>query len=318
MAFSTGRETDEDLREHSELTPPPPPSLPIHQSSVFVDTISLPPKKLFPHVKYVMDKFRHKLPKDVLKRHAKDVSKTLVSSDYKHNRVEDPTFISDKQEKKVKKYVKDFLDKAVVKHHEHEKRKSERPVADGSEKAGDLSTTEAVVSVETPGAPIADDDVVMSDVEDMPASSPERKRKRDEDIDLPDASLTPEEPPLMKRLKEEDTAEDMSPPPPPPPPPEAGMAGMTPSQVDEFSHEQEEEAQRLADEAEQDRIRQEEALQRENEEAMREFELEQKNQHAATSNGMVNGGTYSGTGCDGEAMKHENDGRNNNQEILGQ
>lgn len=29
--------------------------------------------QLFPHIKYVVDKFKHKLPKDDLKRYAKDV-----------------------------------------------------------------------------------------------------------------------------------------------------------------------------------------------------------------------------------------------------
>lgn len=277
--------------------------------------------KIFPHVKYVMDKFRHKLPKDVLKRHAKDVSKTLVASDYKHNRVDDPTMISEKQEKKVKKYVKDFLDKAVIKHHEHEKRKGDHKTRDGLEKAGESSAAEAITSVETPGGTGPDDDVVMSDVEDAPASSPERKRKRDEDSDMPDASLTPDETQSLKRIKEDETTEEPSPPPPPPPPPEAEMVDvmLTPSQADEYSQEQVE-AQRLADEAEQDRIRQEEALERENEEAMREFEMEQKNQHATTSNGMVNGTLLSSTvgGCEDERTKHASDERNKQQEILGQ
>lgn len=259
-----------------------------------------------------MDKFRHKLPKDVLKRHAKDVSKTLVASDYKHNRVEDPTMISEKQEKKVKKYVKDFLDKAVIKHHEHEKRKGGQKATFGSEKAGESGAAETITSVETPEGPGPDDDIVMSDVEDVPASSPERKRKREEDSDMLDASLTPEETQSLKRVKEDEATEEPSPPPPPPPPPEAGMVDvmLTPSQADEYSQEQVE-AQRLADEAEQDRIRQEEALERENEEAMREFEMEQKNQHATTSNGMVNGTHMDSTvgGCDDGSTKHASDGR---------
>ncbi|KAF3769882.1 hypothetical protein M406DRAFT_343898 [Cryphonectria parasitica EP155] len=220
---------------------------------------------LFPHVKYVVDKFRHKLPKEVLKRHAKDVSKTLVSSDYKHKRVDDPTLISEKQEKKVKKYVKDFLDKAVSKHNEHEKRKTERAVPHGSragaEKAGvGLGTAEeaTVASVETPGDVAGDDDVTMSDAEDVPASSPANKRKREEEADPMELSLTPEDPPSAKRVKDEELTEESTPPPPPPPPPDVAMAGdlnMTPPQAEEdFSREQEE-AERLADEAEQDRFR---------------------------------------------------------------
>ncbi len=71
-----------------------------------------------------MDKFHHKLPRDDLKKLAKDISKKLVASDYKHSRVEDPTSITSKQEKKVKKYVKDFFDRALEKYKVHELEKS--------------------------------------------------------------------------------------------------------------------------------------------------------------------------------------------------
>lgn len=253
-----------------------------------------------------MDKFRHKLPKDILKKHAKDVNKSLVASDYKHNRVDDPTGISEKTEKKVKKYVKDFLDKAVIKHREHEKHKVDREAQPGPGMAESLSAAKAVASVETPGPPHGDDDIIMSDVEDIPPSSP-TKRKRDEDIDMMETSLTPDEVPSIKRLKEE-TPEEPGPPPPPPPPPDAAMVedlSMTPCQVEAFSHEQEE-ANRLANEAEQDRVRQEEALQRENEEAMREFELEQSNQQGPVYNGDADA-----------SKKHESEQRSK-QMILGQ
>lgn len=240
----------------------------------------------------MIDKYRHKLPKEVLKRHAKDVSKTLVSSDYKHNRVDDPTHISDKQEKKVRKYVKDFFDKLVIKHQQHEKRKTGHGARHefSQSQVGESSQADPVASVETPSAAV-DDEVTMSDVEDDSASSPVHKRKREDETDPMDVSLTPEETPSVKRLKEEETAEEPSPPPPPPPPPDAAMVDdldMTPSQVEAYSREQEE-AQRLADEDELDRIRQEEALQRENEEAMRDFELEQKHQPPSVPNGKANG-----------------------------
>lgn len=262
-------------------------------------------EKLFPHVKYVMDKFRQKLPKEELKRHAKDVSKKLVSSDYKNKRVEDPTLISEKQEKKVRKYVKDYLDRAVEKYQELEKRKMEHTSGQGSEVKGLSAATDAdaIASVETPGtgeARAVDEDAVMSDVEDATRSSPERKRKRDEE-DLLGASLTPEETPSLKRLKEEETTEEPTPPPPPPPIGAEMEVDMTPTQVEEFTREQEE-AQRLADEAEQDRIRQEEALQRENEEAERWFELEKKNHEASTTNG----GKHGAPGVDGASPSAPN------------
>ena len=57
-----------------------------------------------------------------------------------------------------------------------------------------------------------------------------------------------------------------------------------------------EEAQRLADEAEQDRARQEEALQRENEEAMREFEMEQKSKQDLGNDATITHPAINGEG----------------------
>lgn len=54
------------------------------------------------------------------------LAKKLVNSDYKNSRVEDPTKISDKQQKKVKQFSKEFFDKAVVKHRAHEKKRAEK------------------------------------------------------------------------------------------------------------------------------------------------------------------------------------------------
>ncbi|KAF3002225.1 histone methyltransferase set2 [Neopestalotiopsis sp. 37M] len=86
---------------------------------------------LFPHVKYVMDKFRHKLPKEDLKKFAKEVNKKLVASDYKNHRVEDPNMISKKQEQKIKSYVEDFFDKAVLKYNAAEKKKRNDKLRNG-------------------------------------------------------------------------------------------------------------------------------------------------------------------------------------------
>lgn len=49
-----------------------------------------------------------------------------MNSDFKNQRVEDPTQISTKQEKQVKKYVTDYLEKAVVKKRVHDQKKAER------------------------------------------------------------------------------------------------------------------------------------------------------------------------------------------------
>ena len=226
-----------------------------------------------------MDKFRHKLPKEDLKKFAKEINKKLVSSDYKNKRVEDPTSVSKKQERKVKQYVKEFLDKAVFKYNAHEKKKAERAAQDGCAPAAGPG---ADPSLDATG----DGEVTLTDDEDVastPAST-EKKRKREEDV-AGSANATPSDIPSIKRLKEED-ADLPSPPPPPPPPPEMDPAvdvEMT-EQEDDLLRE-DEEAQRLADEAEKLRLREQEAaLEKENELNMRAFEMEQQNQH--TANGV--------------------------------
>lgn len=210
---------------------------------------------LFPHVRYVVDKFHGKLPKEDMKKFAREVNKKLVASDYKNNRVDDPTTISPKQEKKVKKYVRDFFERAVIKYQEHEKKKA------GKANGGATEAPKSSESAEI-GSPIATtpvkDDIVMSDVESTPSTASGRKRKRDDEIESPlEGALS--ETPSIKRLKEDEN-DAPSPPPPPPPPTD------TPLSDEERSMRE-----------------QEEALMRENEEAQR---LEDE---AGTNNGQLNG-----------------------------
>lgn len=180
-------------------------------------------------MKYMLDKFRHKLPKDELKRLGKEIARKLVASDYKNNRVEDPTApLSEKQNKKIKGFVKGFLDRAVEKFGGQNKEVLGQ-TGDGTDKLAEG----------------VNDDISVSDIEDDAAES--RKRKRD--LDATDtATATPSEDQEIKRLrKDEDTeAAEPSPPPPPPPPP----------------------ADALTAEHDEMRV-QEEALMRENEEAQR-------------------------------------------------
>ncbi|EGX90876.1 histone H3 lysine 36 (K36) methyltransferase [Cordyceps militaris CM01] len=211
---------------------------------------------LFPHIKHVLDKFRHKLPKDDLKRLGKDLAKKLVASDYKNGRVTDPTAkLSDKQIYKIKTYAKDFLDRAVQKYAVQKKDADASGLARGS-----AETT----AMELTGATDRGDDAELSDMDvdvdvdvDMDDSPASRKRKLDEaaDTDLPDATPTADGP-EMKRLKEDEvgTAATPSPPPPPPPPPQDEDPELTEEQ--EALREQEralerenEEAQWLEDEA---------------------------------------------------------------------
>jgi histone-lysine N-methyltransferase SETD2 len=213
----------------------------------------------------VVDKFHGKLPKEELKKFAREVNKKLVASDYKNKRVDDPTAISPKQAKKVKKYAHDFFDRAVVKYTEYEKKKTALGGAAGKPPttSGTSQPSEAASSTATP----LKDDVTMSDVEGdlSPGSSTGRKRKRggdDEDrVESPDAP--PSETPSVKRVKEDDAEAEVegepsamppSPPTPPPPP-----MDTPPTEEERSMREQEEalireneeaeEAQRLEDEA---------------------------------------------------------------------
>lgn len=152
-----------------------------------------------------------------------------MSSDFKNHRVEDPTKISSRQEKHVKKYVKEYFDKAVAKKREHDKRKAERRAKEGESA---VSPTPAMVAeVKEEEESDGDHDVAMSDDNEdgkpklesatpvtpsdqlLQAEGLKRKRVKDEDPDsmkLEDNEATP-----SKRHKSE------SPPPPPPPPPPA-------------------------------------------------------------------------------------------------
>ncbi|KAL4890438.1 hypothetical protein BDV59DRAFT_93972 [Aspergillus ambiguus] len=170
---------------------------------------------LFPHVKYVVDKFKHKLPKEDLKRYAKDVAKKLVNSDFKNNRVHDPTQIDEKQQKKVKKFCKEFFDKAVQKHRAHEQRKAERHAkpADQSQPQPQPPPKE-----NTPDVQMSDDDEDGGgDNDGENPGAPKRKRAEDTDADADEQA--------SKRPRSSSTTSTTTPPPPPPPP-------MTPGDLD--------------------------------------------------------------------------------------
>ncbi|OAX79536.1 histone-lysine N-methyltransferase, H3 lysine-36 specific [Emergomyces africanus] len=183
---------------------------------------------IFPHVKYVMDKFKHKLPKEDLKRYGKEVGKKLVNSDFKNNRVDDPTKVSDKQIKQIKKYCKEYFDKAVVKHRAYEKKKAEKKARDASNSTGGgKEDDEKTVLLQSPqtqdvkGEAEIDvnEDIKMSDDEmdkmEQKTSSPMNveennlKRKRNTngnlDVEVDTTGFSP-----SKRTK------SASPPPPPP------------------------------------------------------------------------------------------------------
>lgn len=213
-----------------------------------------------------MDKFRNKLPKDELKRLGKDIAKKLVASDYKNNRVGDPAAqLTEKQERNIKKYVKEFLDRAVIKYDGHHKKKTTGTV---KRTATDVQagTNELTPGVDAPGeipagsfqdvdaAEDEGEDMILSDVEVGSPESSDRKRKRDSGAGETLESVRLDGPD-MKRLREEGTSETSSPPPPPPPPPPGSTPENGSTDRDQTLREQEEalmreneEAQRLEDE----------------------------------------------------------------------
>ena len=170
------------------------------------------------------------------------VAKKLVNSDYKNKRVQDPTRISPKQEKQVKKYVKEFFDKAVAKREQHDRKKAERRAKDttaslaslpnNEDSRSEINEEEDDVKVNLENMKMEDDIASEDEVNGLKqemspydevfkgSESPsDLKRKRDsktpptdqvDDIDF----TTP------KKIKSET---DTPPPPPPPPPPPEDM-----------------------------------------------------------------------------------------------
>lgn len=184
-----------------------------------------------------MDKFKNKLPKDDLKRFAKDVAKQLVKSDFKHKRVDDPTKISEKQQKQVKKFVKEYFDKAVTKKAEHDRKKADKKAKDGDGTPGIITTTtpDQTPTLEKLQVTDIDDDIQLSEneIEDHDDQSEhgdsesDLKRKREPNhIELTNASPGDNEHSTpSKRIRS-----DTPPPPPPPPPPPT-----TDNQIDDAS-----------------------------------------------------------------------------------
>jgi SRI (Set2 Rpb1 interacting) domain len=218
-----------------------------------------------------MNKYKSKLPRDDLKRFAKEVidihfltpetvanvyaqiADKLVNSDFKSGRVDDPTKIDDKHEKKVKKYCKDFFDKAAYKHRKLEKEKAARKQKPATSKTNGTATVEATSpalnldaspDVKTEGRS-DDDDVKMSDDEDEKQTPPtppaamngeglKRKRDEDDEDDIKADGEISKSP--AKRMRSE------SPPPPPPPPappvdtPPMQCEDMSPAEIESALH----------------------------------------------------------------------------------
>jgi len=250
----------------------------------------------------VADKFYKRLPKEDLKKFVKEINKNLAASDYKHGRVDDPSRISERQESKVRKYTREYLEKAVKKHEQRAAERSDRkakgqpgeePKATGHFDGGSRPPS-------TGASPMPDRDMT-SDVDahpDSPGSPSDLKRKRSSEDDAESIvdEPTPGNTPSLKRLREGDT-EAPSPPPPPTPPPLEDLddAVMIEKVVEEQTLREHEDALMLENEeakrthldaGEQARLREHEAaLERENQEALIALQTERRGEDAPMTNG---------------------------------
>lgn len=172
---------------------------------------------LQPHVMSVAASYRKKLEKDDLKRLSKEVAKKLVRGDYKHGKVKDPTAkLDSKHSKTVKKFVKEFLDKAVQKKEAKEKEKAAKQERREQSKLLGKGRAESTIPKPSPKSQHAESDDEMfafsdnegtesNQISPTDSSNAELKRKREEEGELGS--------PKKSRM-------DVVPPPPPPPPPE--------------------------------------------------------------------------------------------------
>ena len=173
------------------------------------------------------------------------MSKKLVNSDFKNNRVEDPTRISSKQEKNVKKYVKDYFDKAVAKKRDHDKKRAERKAKPEGPRDSPAAVMETPLKKddESDGEEImvmSDDDDVKENVKEEPKSITPMtpmdqiingdglKRKREAEHGLNGVKMEDEEATPSKRPR------SLTPPVPPPPPPPAEGMPEDDSTMDDF------------------------------------------------------------------------------------
>lgn len=217
-----------------------------------------------------MQKYATKLPKDDLKKFAKQIGKDLVASDFKNNRVEDPTKISENQEKKVKRAVREYFDKAVRKRVVRDakladsKKREKQANPNGNGTNGKDPKREDTTMSSSPDV-VDDENVEVPSPTASPSGQLEMeflKRKRDNDNDE-------ESPSENKRVKEEsETPRDSSTPPPPPPPPPAEGMPVLGSGDHEMSNGHGGEVKEETEEEKELRM-QEEDLMRENEEAMK-------------------------------------------------
>ncbi len=167
-----------------------------------------------------------------------------MNSDFKNHRVEDPTRISSRQEKNVKKFAKDFFDKAVAKTIEHEKKRAEHKGEGGDIEASPTPEDKPTVMKEAnetdgvKGMGMSDDDPERGKEDSTTPVTPTDqtitgeglKRKRGNDNDSNGVGLDDDD--EATPSKRPRSATPPPPPPPPPPPAEIASSGQaTPSKL---------------------------------------------------------------------------------------
>lgn len=150
----------------------------------------------------------------------------MVESDFKNDRVKDPSKIDAKQEKAVKKYVTNFFEKAVEKRKSHGKRKAETGSKEDSISKGGLGNGQEEDALEISDNELEEEYKALSTPVDTTSSPGMPKRRREEQEAIAGA-----DDPENKKLR---TLIPPIPPPPPPPPSrdmeDVEMAGMTPKE----------------------------------------------------------------------------------------
>lgn len=170
------------------------------------------------------------------------IAKKVVNSDYKNKRVENPTKISEKQEKQVKKFVKEFLDKAAAKSQMRQPSKTEKDAKSDTKEAAPATIHGDIKMVKKEEEDDGDVSMKMQDDEDikdeLKSASPITpvdqiqngeglKRKRKDEANENGVEIEEGATP-SKRVR------SITPPTPPPPPPPASDMLEDQSLVDEL------------------------------------------------------------------------------------
>lgn len=156
------------------------------------------------------------------------IAKKLIDSDFKNNRVSDPSHIDSKTRKKLIQYVTQFFEKAVVKKKDREdKKKTERPSQQDESMASHEDRSATGASLAGDGDPMVLDENESSFTNQSPSLG--KRRREDEET----GGGAEHDDSLGKKLR----IEQSRPPPPPPPPPSGNTdksqmtdAGRTPSE----------------------------------------------------------------------------------------